>query len=117
MLSKKGIKINKAVEFKIDDSLLVERICGRLIHQSSGRSYHEQLCPPKVLMKDDITGEPLIRRSDDNEAALKKRLESYHTQTSPVLDYYRKKNILVALDASKSFEQVYNDLLKAIEMK
>lgn len=116
MLSKKDVKINKAVEFKIDDSLLVQRICGRLIHQPSGRTYHEQLCPPKVPMKDDITGEPLTKRSDDTEEALKKRLQSYHVQTAPVLDYYKNKGILVSLNANQSFEEVYNDLLKAINM-
>uniref|UniRef100_A0A8C7YI28 Adenylate kinase 2 n=1 Tax=Oryzias sinensis TaxID=183150 RepID=A0A8C7YI28_9TELE len=60
----------------------------RLIHQPSGRSYHEEFNPPKEPMKDDVTGEPLIRRSDDNETTLRSRLDAYHRQTAPLVQYY-----------------------------
>lgn len=62
--------------------------------------------PPKEPMKDDITGEPLIRRSDDNEDTLRKRLEAFHMQTSPVLEYYEKKGILTNIDATKAIHEV-----------
>ena len=62
------------LELRIPDALLVSRITGRLIHPSSGRTYHLTNHPPKVPMKDDVTGEPLIQRSDDNAETLKKRL-------------------------------------------
>ncbi|XP_062619492.1 adenylate kinase 2, mitochondrial-like [Saccostrea cucullata] len=102
LLDQRKSKLTACVEFKIDDSLLVRRITGRLIHPPSGRSYHVEFNPPKVPMKDDLTGEALIRRSDDNEDALKKRLESYHKQTSPLVDYYSKKGIHTAVDAKQS---------------
>ena len=62
----------------------VERVTGRLIHPASGRSYHEKFAPPRVAGKDDVTGEPLIRRKDDNAETLKARLEAFHSQTKPV---------------------------------
>ena len=62
----------------------VERITGRWIHAASGRSYHEKFAPPKTPGKDDVTGEPLMQRKDDNAETLKKRLEAYHRDTVPV---------------------------------
>ena len=76
MLGNKNQELKHAVELQIEDSLLVARITGRLIHQSSGRTYHKIFNPPKKEMTDDVTGEPLIQRSDDNEDALKKRLST-----------------------------------------
>ena len=73
MLRERNKNLHHAVELQIDDSLLVERITGRLVHPASGRSYHRTFNPPKEAMKDDVTGEPLIQRSDDNAEALQKR--------------------------------------------
>jgi adenylate kinase len=61
-------------------------------------------------MKDDITGEPLIQRSDDNEVTLKKRLQSYHASTAPVVEYFRKKGIWYGVDASKPAPVVWKSL-------
>nr|KAJ3419671.1 adenylate kinase [Polyrhizophydium stewartii] len=107
MLASKNQKLDSAVELVIDDSLLVSRITGRLIHPASGRSYHLKFNPPKVPGKDDITGEPLIQRSDDNAATLAKRLESYHKSTAPVVEYYKKKGIWSGVDAAQSPEVVW----------
>jgi len=107
MLAVRKQDLNSVVEFSIEDSLLVRRITGRLIHKPSGRSYHEEFYPPKVSMTDDVTGEPLIRRSDDTEEALIKRLDAYHKQTEPLAAYYAKKGIHHKVDASKPAEEVY----------
>ena len=64
--------------------LQVERVTGRLVHPASGRSYHEKFAPPKKPGVDDVTGEPLIRRKDDNADTLKKRLSAFHAETMPV---------------------------------
>lgn len=80
MLDKRKSPLDAVVELSIDDDLLVRRITGRLFHIPSGRSYHEEFNPPKKPMTDDVTGEPLTRRSDDNEGVLKKRLGVYHQQ-------------------------------------
>lgn len=96
MLVQRKQSLDHAVELQIDDSLLVSRITGRLVHVASGRSYHDKFNPPKVAGKDDITGEPLIQRSDDNAETLVKRLDTYHKLTTPVVDYYRKKGMCFA---------------------
>ncbi|KAF2742893.1 putative adenylate kinase [Sporormia fimetaria CBS 119925] len=109
-VSKKPLQ--HAIELQIDDQLLVSRITGRLIHPASGRSYHKIFNPPKEAMKDDVTGEPLIQRSDDNAEALTKRLATYHNQTAPVVSYYRKTGIWKPIDASQEPGQVWKSLLK-----
>lgn len=110
LLEKRKSGLDAVIEFGIDDSLLVRRITGRLIHVASGRSYHDEFHPPKVAMTDDETGEPLIRRSDDNVTALKKRLESYHKQTKPLADYYALKGLHYKVDAAKSADQVFANI-------
>ncbi|KAH9813973.1 adenylate kinase-domain-containing protein [Melampsora americana] len=115
MLKAKKQDLDLAAELVIDDNLLVSRITGRLIHPQSGRSYHLEFNPPKAPMKDDVTGEPLIQRSDDNAATLKKRLGSYHQQTDAVAGYYKKKGIWVGVDAAQSPSTVWNSLLDAFK--
>uniref|UniRef100_A0A8C9I544 Adenylate kinase active site lid domain-containing protein n=1 Tax=Piliocolobus tephrosceles TaxID=591936 RepID=A0A8C9I544_9PRIM len=113
LMEKRKEKLDSVIEFSIPDSLLIRRITGRLIHPKSGRYYHEEFNPPKEPMKDDITGEPLIRRSDDNEKALKIRLQAYHTQTTPLIEYYRKRGIHSAIDASQTPDVMFASILAA----
>lgn len=112
LLEKRRTPLDAVIEFDIADSLLVRRITGRLIHPKSGRSYHEDFRPPKKAMTDDITGEPLIRRSDDNAETLKKRLEAYHKQTQPLADYYALQGLHFKIDAAKSASVVFEDIDK-----
>ena len=79
MLANQNQQVNRVVEFKVDDEALIERIEGRRIHKASGRSYHVKFNPPKVDGIDDITGEPLIQRPDDNRESLQKRMGGYHS--------------------------------------
>lgn len=108
LLAKRRTALDAVIEFGISDSLLVRRITGRLVHPASGRSYHEEFHPPKKPMTDDITGEPLIKRSDDNVEALKKRLATYNTQTIPLVDYYARKGLHYRIDASKPADVVFS---------
>ncbi|KAF8000893.1 hypothetical protein HF325_004682 [Metschnikowia pulcherrima] len=117
MLDERKTPLQNAVELKIDDELLVARITGRLVHPASGRSYHKLFNPPKKDMTDDITGEALVQRSDDNEDALKKRLVTYHKQTEPIVDYYRKTGIWSGVDASQKPSTVWSDILKCLGQK
>lgn len=114
MLDSNGTKLDAVVNFEIPDSVLVPRVTGRLIHKSSGRSYHEIFNPPKKPMTDDITGEPLIRRDDDREDVIKERLNKFHTQTNPVIDYYRNKNLLRNINADDSFQSVQKQIQQAM---
>lgn len=110
MLETRKQKLDSVVEFGIDDSLLVRRITGRLFHPASGRSYHEEFYPPKSPMKDDFTGEPLVRRSDDTPEVLMRRLGAYHEQTKPLVSYYSKKGIHTWVDASRPADEVFNNI-------
>jgi adenylate kinase len=76
------------LEIDVPDSEIVERMSGRRVHVASGRTYHVKYNPPKVAGKDDVTGEELIQRDDDREETVLKRLEVYHAQTKPLVDYY-----------------------------
>ncbi|KAI8872923.1 adenylate kinase 1 [Ramicandelaber brevisporus] len=104
-------RVEQMIELQIPDEMLVERITGRLFHIASGRSYHKLFNPPKKPMTDDITGEPLIQRSDDNEETLKKRLTSYHKQTGPVVEHYKNKGVWHAVDATQKPPVVWHSLL------
>lgn len=87
-LRKAGIDIQHVIEIEVADEDILTRMSGRRVHLASGRSYHEKFNPPKVVGKDDITGEPLVQRADDNEATVKARLDVYHAQTKPLVQYY-----------------------------
>ena len=109
-----GKKIDKVIEFKVNDDILVERIEGRRIHKASGRSYHVKFNPPKVEGKDDITGETLMQRPDDTKEALVTRLSAYHKETSPILDYYKQRSLLFTVDAMGKMPQVQADIHRGI---
>lgn len=115
MLEKRRTPLDSVIEFGIDDGLLIKRITGRLTHVPSGRSYHELFNPPKKPMTDDITGEPLVRRADDNADALKKRLEVYHRQTSPLVGYYQKRGLHTRIDASLAPPKVFENIKNVFE--
>lgn len=117
MLKQSTKPLKHAIELQLDDQLLVDRITGRLIHPASGRSYHKIFNPPKESMKDDITGEPLIQRSDDNADVLSKRLSTYHAQTSPVVAYYKQTGIWSGIDASKDPGTVWKSILGVFDSK
>lgn len=117
MLETRKTPLQSAVELKIDDELLVARITGRLVHPASGRSYHKLFNPPKKDMIDDVSGDALVQRSDDNADALKKRLVTYHKQTEPIVDYYRKTGIWSGVDASQKPGKVWDDILKCLGQK
>ena len=83
-----GVTLNFVLEIDVADSEIVERMSGRRVHLASGRSYHVKFNPPKVEGKDDVTGEALIQRDDDQEETVKKRLQIYHSQTKPLIEFY-----------------------------
>jgi adenylate kinase len=83
-----GVNIDYVVEIDVDDAEIIKRMSGRRVHLASGRTYHVVFNPPKVEDVDDQTGEPLIQRDDDKEETVKKRLDVYHSQTKPLVDYY-----------------------------
>ncbi len=83
-----GVKLDVVLEIDVPDEAIIERMSGRRVHVASGRTYHVRFNPPRVDGKDDVTGEDLIQRADDQETTVRKRLEVYHSQTRPLVDYY-----------------------------
>ncbi len=83
-----GIDIDHVVEIRVDDEEIIRRISGRRVHPASGRAYHIEFNPPQTAGVDDVTGEPLIHRDDDQENVVRRRLETYREQTAPLIDYY-----------------------------
>lgn len=129
MLASEGARVTKVIELEVPDAVLEERITGRWIHKDSGRSYHVKYAPPKSMklgadgkplpdtMKDDQTGELLMQRKDDTADALIKRLKGYHGETVPILEHYRPDGIVRAVNANQGMDQVWTEILAALQRK
>ena len=83
-----GVKLDYVLEIDVPFEAIIDRMSGRRSHPASGRTYHVSFNPPKVAGVDDVTGEPLVQRADDQEETVKKRLDVYSAQTRPLVDYY-----------------------------
>lgn len=114
-LKESGIDIDYVVEIRVEDEVLIRRLSGRRVHPASGRVYHVDYNPPVVADRDDITHEPLIQREDDQADTVRHRLEVYHRQTSPLLDYYAHsptdKPHFAVVDGSQNVESVRQALI------
>jgi len=84
-----GVSIDHVVEIVVEDEEIVTRLSGRRVHPGSGRVYHVSFNPPEKEGADDVTGEPLVQRDDDSVETVRKRLQVYHDQTSPLVDFYQ----------------------------
>ncbi|MDA1056635.1 MAG: adenylate kinase, partial [Proteobacteria bacterium] len=114
-LDQAGVSIDLVIYLKILEEQIIDRMSGRRIHLPSGRSYHITFNPPKVDGKDDLTGEDLIHRSDDEPEVIKKRLEVYFNETEPMLDFYNNKDIkFYEIDASEPVKTVTEKIFKII---
>jgi adenylate kinase len=89
-LRKAGLDVDVVIEFDIEDAEILRRMSGRRVHVASGRTYHIEFNPPKTPDTDDLTGDPLVQRPDDQEKTVKKRIAHYHAQTKPLVNYYLK---------------------------
>jgi adenylate kinase len=107
LLRERGRKIDAAIEVRVPDAYIVERITGRFTCAKCGTGYHEKFQRPKVEGTCDRCGShDFVRRPDDNEAAVRTRLEAYHKQTAPLLPYYEKQGLLHVIDGTQSIDQV-----------
>jgi len=84
-----GVALDAVVDINVPDTEIIKRMSGRRVHLASGRTYHITFNPPKEEGKDDVTGEALIQRDDDHEDTVRNRLDVYHSQTEPLVDYYK----------------------------
>ncbi|MGO1295960.1 MAG: adenylate kinase [Vibrio sp.] len=118
-LKEMGINIDYVIEFDVADDVIVERMAGRRAHLPSGRTYHAIYNPPKVEGKDDVTGEDLVVRDDDKEETVRARLNVYHSQTAPLIEYYSKEaeagnTQYLKFDGTKAVTDVSADIEKAL---
>ncbi|MEO7728704.1 MAG: adenylate kinase [Burkholderiales bacterium] len=88
VLRESGIDVDFVIEIEVGDVEILRRMSGRRVHPASGRTYHIEFNPPRVPDKDDLTGEPLVQRLDDNEETVTRRIASYHEVTKPLINYY-----------------------------
>ena len=89
-LKAQGVNLDFVVEVDVADEEIINRMSGRRVHPASGRTYHVTFNPPRIEGKDDLTDEPLIQRDDDNAETVRKRLDVYHSQTKPLVEFYSK---------------------------
>ena len=119
-MQQEGIEIDCVVEIVVADEEIIKRLSGRRVHPGSGRVYHIEFNPPQRPGKDDITGEALIQREDDKEGTVRKRLQVYHEQTSPLVRYYsnpdgRKARGYLRVDGVGDVQAVRHNLISGLE--
>ena len=109
------INIDLVIEINVSDNVIIERLGGRRVHPTSGRIYHVKYSPPKTEGIDDITGEPLIIRDDDCRETIVKRLDTYHQQTEPLINFYKNPSLqnkphFIEVDGEKKPEEINHAL-------
>jgi adenylate kinase len=108
-----GEKLDKVIVLEAPDDVLVERLSGRRQSEATGEIYHVEHNPPPEDEEEDPG--PFVQREDDTEEAIRNRLETYHEQTEPLKDYYEEQGILVTVDATKTIDEVTEEVLRAVE--
>jgi adenylate kinase len=119
------IHVDFVVEISVDDAEIIKRMSGRRAHLASGRTYHVVYNPPKEEGIDDITGEPLVQRDDDQEETVRKRLDVYHAQTEPLIGYYQEfaqsgdtnAPRYVQIEGVGSVESIRDKILSVLEQR
>lgn len=118
MLARKGTGLDRVVEIRVDDEVLVERITGRFTCADCGEGYHDKYkLPAKEGVCDKCGGTEFVRREDDNEKTVRSRLQTYHEQTAPLLPYYEKKGLLAVVDGEKSIDEVSREINAVLEVR
>ncbi|KAG0365084.1 hypothetical protein BGZ54_006870 [Gamsiella multidivaricata] len=108
--------LNLVIHLDVPEDVILQRIMDRWVHIPSGRVYNMTYNPPKNHGVDDITGEPLERRPDDNPETFKIRLQKHHELTEPLLDYYKQRNILVSL-AGNTSDEIYPQIRELLQAR
>lgn len=114
-LTEKGIKLDKVVNIDADKDILIERAVGRRICKECGATYHITNNPPKVEGICDIDGGTLYQRDDDTVETVTTRIQVYLDQTQPLIEYYKKKELLLDVDGTKPIEEVFSIIANSID--
>lgn len=118
-MKESGVTVDSVIEFDVPDEVIVQRMAGRRVHSGSGRVYHLVYNPPEIEGKDDVTGDNLTIRPDDEEATVRKRLGIYHDQTKPLVDYYQAEAksgncSYITIDGTQPVDKVSNLLVEKL---
>ncbi len=113
-LTEQECQIDRVIQLVVADDSLLDRMIGRRVCRNCGEIYHINTRPTKIDGVCDICGGETYQRDDDKEETVKKRFAVYHSQTEPLIDYYRKKNILLAVDASHTPERTLSQVLSGL---
>jgi adenylate kinase len=98
------------LEFNVEEDALLERLKGRIVQPTTGKSYHPKFNPPKVAMIDDDTGEPLIRRIDDDPPISHRKVGTYYKNLDSIVLYYSRKNLVKTIDAMNGINDIFKDI-------
>lgn len=109
-----GDKVDFAIDVEVPDENIVRRMGGRRACVGCGATYHVEFNPPKVQDVCDVCGEELILRDDDKPETVTNRLNVYHEQTKPLIDYYEKQGIVHTIDGTQTMDQVFSDIRKIL---
>ncbi len=115
LMQEMGIKLDKVISFNVPDEDIIKRIAGRRVCPKCGASFHIEFNPPKKEGVCDECGSELIIRKDDNVDTIKSRLEAYHSQTAPLMEFYQQRGVFVELDGSKELSEVTKDMFEVLE--
>jgi adenylate kinases len=120
-LVQRDIPIDAVIEIHVPDQDIIERMSGRRMHPGSGRNYHVIYNPPKIDGKDDLTGEDLVQREDDEPETVKDRLKVYEDQTAPLIDFYsemskQEKLKYIKVSGTSTPEEVSSEILSMLNI-
>lgn len=114
LLEEKNVSIDYVIDIECENEVLVKRLTGRRVCTNCGAVYHIDNNPPKVEGICDVCGSPLVHRKDDEEGTVRKRLEIYHEETFPLINYYTNKKLLLEINGNQTIEAVTEDILKGL---
>ena len=115
ILNELGMKLDATIDLDVDHKLIIQRIVNRRLCSKCDASYNLVTKKPKKDGICDVCGAPLIQRKDDNEETIKTRLAIYSEQTEPLIEYYKKRNLLITIDSNKSAEHTTNLIVEALK--
>lgn len=117
VLSRLGISLDLVVNIFVTDEKIIERLSGRRVCQKCGKSYHIKYNPPSVEGECDDCKSKVIQRDDDKKETVVSRIKTYHRQTEPLIDYYRKKGLLLTVEGQEKIEDTTKEVMKALGME
>ena len=115
VLSNLNHEIDKVIVLEVNDDIIVDRMGGRRIHLPSGRIYHIKYNPPINENRDDQTNEELSIREDDKEKTVRERLSIYHQTTSPLIEYYKKQNLVSNINGTLGINEINNQIINILK--